>query len=850
MVADQRKKRLNGTSTGCSSWDHYETRKKRLESANNDLNTKSHISLEWDDNQERVVAKKEQIGISWRDVRSFVDYAPQCHNILADVVTIPQENFDLENLTEVLSYQVWQTHLSENERSFLKQFLPREQDAQQVVQALLGGDNFHFGNPFLKWGASLCSGNLHPDAVLSQEKCLKADKKAYYLELQRYHHDMIEYLQELKGKWKSCRDPEKEIQQKTWRSRKDDEGIFLPANGSRFFDLEDNAVATSNSFSSVGEEKASSSDNQNSSIFKGGELQKRTHKKGLKKDKCIYPLVASDHAINVGSGPRKGGKIHKRNIQHSDGAEYMSYLKISKKQYELVKSMKQSGKSIQSKTLNRVLGNHNSWHVQPFVVFEEEEQRKWRDHWLQLVNKDIPVAYENWRQRRFQIGEIIKSLEQDLKNGLKLQMENEKKGNQEIVIEDQNDSGADDEPKNEDDSSSGSLQNPSQQQISSPQQISSLKGDHHLNSTTMDAENTHITSRSGDASPDASKYSENANIANVPVSQDVIISSCGDDIWSHSYYKSTGTNEYTSASGFSHQHQVNEGQQTRMIDLESDVGDEANSKQRLLLRQSNDGSFSSYPNHDRNEFLQSLFKGHGMLSYHHEQKQAGFDFPPPNNVLVEDGQFHGHFQDQVQPLLPLEQGQKMENEDYMQRRMSSDIYPGGGGYLIPRQEHVPPLGVHDWAINSTHMPTTALQSNLNGGELLNQNWFPSEHQMRGSWSGSDVVNVPSQNIPSGSNADQSLFSVLSQCNQLRNSSPYDSAGSTEQFIFPRNYGIVGGGAPRMTNALSQGAHPINYLGGREAATPLMPDGMGWPNLQHNSALHDPMGKQYSGSWNQ
>ncbi|XP_038725868.1 uncharacterized protein LOC120016938 isoform X1 [Tripterygium wilfordii] len=843
MAADQRQKRPSGTITGCSSWDQYRTRKKRLESSNNDLNTKSHISLEWDGSQERVVAKKEQICISWRDIRPFVDSIPQCHNILADVVTIPQEIFDLENLTEVLSYQVWQTHLSENERRFLQQFLPSEQDAQQVGQALLGGDNFHFGNTFLKWGASLCLGNLHPDAVLLQEKWLKADKKAYYLELKRYHHDMIEYLQMLKGKWGSCKDSEKEIQQKTWRSRRDDgEGIFFPANGSRFFDLEDDVAATSNSSSSIGEDKASSSDNQNSSIFKGRELQKRKHKKGLKKDKCIYPLIASDHAVNVGNGPRKGGTIHKRNIQDSDGAEYMSYLKISKKQYELVKSMKESGKTMQSKTLNCVLGNHNSWHVQPFVVFEEEEQRKWQDHWLQLANKDIPAAYANWRQKRFQIGESIELLKQDMKNELKLQMENKKKGNREIVIQDQNDAGADDEPKNEEDSGSGSLQN-------QPQQISSLKVGHHLNATTTDAENNHIISRPGDASQYASRYAENANVANVPVRQNATISSCGDGVWSHSHYNSTGTNEYTSASGFSHPHQVNEGQRTRVIDLESDVGDEANRK-ILLLRQSDDGSFSSYPNHDQNEFLQSLFKGHGMLSCHHEQKQASFDFLPPNNVSVEDGQFHGHFQDQVQPLLPLEQGQKTENEGYMQRRMSSDIYSGGSRYLIPRQEHVPPLGVQDWTINSTHMPTTALQSNLNGGELLNQNWFPSEHQMRGSWSGSDGVNVPSQNIASGSNADQSLFSVLSQRNQPCNSSPYDTVGSNERVIFPRNYGIVGRGAPRMTNALSQGVDPINYLGERGEATPLMPDGMGWMSLQQNSALHDPMGKQYLGSWNQ
>lgn len=108
-------------------------------------------------------------------------------------------------------------------------------------------------------GASLCSGNLHPDAVLCQEQSLKADKKKYYSKLQDYHNEygrllcyvmllnkvwfmchmlsltmfakflvfsgygsMITYLQELKDTWESSKDPEKEVLQNTWR--------FVPAS--------------------------------------------------------------------------------------------------------------------------------------------------------------------------------------------------------------------------------------------------------------------------------------------------------------------------------------------------------------------------------------------------------------------------------------------------------------------------------------------------------------------------------------------------------------------------------------------------------------------------------------------
>jgi len=49
------------------------------------------------------------------------------------------------------------------------------------------------------------------------------------------------------------------------------------------------------------------------------------------KEKCRKLLIASDHAT-----PGQGDKIHKRNIYHSDGAKYMSYLKVRFLWYFLV----------------------------------------------------------------------------------------------------------------------------------------------------------------------------------------------------------------------------------------------------------------------------------------------------------------------------------------------------------------------------------------------------------------------------------------------------------------------------------------------------------------------------------
>ena len=44
--------------------------------------------------------------------------------------------------------------------------------------------------------------------------------------------------------------------------------------------------------------------------------------------------------------------------------------------------MKQSGKSIQSKSLNCVLGDLDTLHVQPYEEFVKGEQKKLQEHWL------------------------------------------------------------------------------------------------------------------------------------------------------------------------------------------------------------------------------------------------------------------------------------------------------------------------------------------------------------------------------------------------------------------------------------------------------------------------------------
>ncbi|XP_020587684.1 uncharacterized protein LOC110029642 [Phalaenopsis equestris] len=205
MAAGRQRKRLESSNL-------HELRgkkKKKIDSSEYILNLRSHIHLEWDNAQKRVVAKREQIGIPWKDMSPFVDSAPKFHSGLADVFSLPKEVFNLDNLMDVVSHKVWMTCLSVSERKLLMEFLPSCDSTEKVVQSLLSGENINFGNSFLKWSTLLCSGDLHPDVLLQKERQTRLSKKQYNLEINKYHANMVSMFRMLKEKSETCEDPEK-----------------------------------------------------------------------------------------------------------------------------------------------------------------------------------------------------------------------------------------------------------------------------------------------------------------------------------------------------------------------------------------------------------------------------------------------------------------------------------------------------------------------------------------------------------------------------------------------------------------------------------------------------------------
>lgn len=987
MVADQSKKRLRADSNIDSSLDPHGLKKKKKKKqglTRYKLKLKSNVSLIWDDKKRRVLAKKEQIGISHRDLAPFLDSLSHHQNILADVFTLPHETFELKNLSEVLSHKVWQANLSEDEREFLMQFLPEGSGPDDIVYKLLGEENFHFGNPFVKWGQMICSGSFHPDNVMRQEQVFKANKKAYYMELQNYHDNMIGKLQLWKESLESCKDSEEEMVERILRK-----GFTEGTYGS----------------SPDGAKMAARS-------RKGEKLNKRNiqHNDGAKY--MSYIKVSREHYQRVKN------------------------------------SMKHNSNSIQPRSLSNVLGDVENLHVQPFEFYEEEERQKLHNHWLQLANKDVPAGFAKWIKKRSQELQLRTSLGQEMEQKLNVQIKGKEKRSSdgifaeltdnkeaeertysdgifaeqidnkeadvahlmEVEVDQLEDNKVSDgliesqiegeivnneflqsevdqhESKEESDGlierqmegailnnelplqsevdqhegeekSDGLIEKQMEGEIPNSElplqsevdqlegkEISDgliekqteretlnnelpIKSEHEgkeksdrliekqlereilnnelpiqsegqeggksaslfdeqtpdctantdyddeslpvslnqdldrvslvessqLGHFKLDSSENNISQQEDEVSPTVSEYPEGLSRVDVPVDLGDPLASSGDGWPAVSIAASFGcatpiSHEYSSAEELSLGHpRVTNEPASSLINLEA-VPTEKDAGRDMLPREPSAVSlFGPYPQ-NRNEIFHPFFKDPDSSSYNHEQRQPPLDFQPSTNLMHHPGQYSGHFREQLHAQLPLELRHKGLNDLLMPQNFQGNLFPDGGRYSFPRHEQLN-VGMQDWAVNSVHVSAPS-QTHLSSGDLLNQNWFSGENLARGGWSTLGGVGGPSQSIGSANNSDQSLYSVLSECNALHQGGSYNLSGSREHLIPPRNYGGIGVEVPTTSNASQQQAASLSYMSSQESPGGLKPNSLGWTSMStQNPGLHDSMGKPFLRPWN-
>ncbi|PPD92126.1 hypothetical protein GOBAR_DD10953 [Gossypium barbadense] len=121
--------------------------------------------------------------------------------------SVPFDLYDLPGLEDILSLDVWNECLSDEERFSLTKFLPdMDQDTfMWTLNDLLKGNNFHFGSPIKKLFDILKGGLCEPRVALYREGLNFFQKRRHYHHLRMHQNNMVAKLCQTRDAWLNCR---------------------------------------------------------------------------------------------------------------------------------------------------------------------------------------------------------------------------------------------------------------------------------------------------------------------------------------------------------------------------------------------------------------------------------------------------------------------------------------------------------------------------------------------------------------------------------------------------------------------------------------------------------------------
>jgi hypothetical protein len=120
-----------------------------------------------------------------------------------EVCDTPYDLFDLSDLKEILSSEVWNTCLTEDERLSLAAHLPDMElhEFSLTIKELLSGKSICFGSPLDIFFYRLKGGFYSPQVAQMREFLVFLQKRAYYHSLKLYQDCMIEKLADMASMW-------------------------------------------------------------------------------------------------------------------------------------------------------------------------------------------------------------------------------------------------------------------------------------------------------------------------------------------------------------------------------------------------------------------------------------------------------------------------------------------------------------------------------------------------------------------------------------------------------------------------------------------------------------------------
>ncbi|GFY99217.1 hypothetical protein Acr_13g0006180 [Actinidia rufa] len=121
--------------------------------------------------------------------------------------SIPFELYDLPGLGDVLSMDVWNDCLTEEDRFSLTKYLP-DMDQEMfmwTLKEIFTGCNLHFGSPITKLFDMLKGGLCEPRVALYRQGLISFQKRQHYHLLQKHQNSMVSNLYQVRDAWLNCR---------------------------------------------------------------------------------------------------------------------------------------------------------------------------------------------------------------------------------------------------------------------------------------------------------------------------------------------------------------------------------------------------------------------------------------------------------------------------------------------------------------------------------------------------------------------------------------------------------------------------------------------------------------------
>ncbi|GAA0149707.1 chromatin/chromatin-binding, or -regulatory protein [Lithospermum erythrorhizon] len=121
--------------------------------------------------------------------------------------SIPYELYELPGLHDILSLDVWNEVLSEEERFTLTRYLPdmAHEMFLWTLKELFTGSNLLFGNPLVKLYELLKGGLCEPRVALYRQGLNFFQKHQYYHLLRKHQNSMVSSLCQMRDTWTSCK---------------------------------------------------------------------------------------------------------------------------------------------------------------------------------------------------------------------------------------------------------------------------------------------------------------------------------------------------------------------------------------------------------------------------------------------------------------------------------------------------------------------------------------------------------------------------------------------------------------------------------------------------------------------